>query len=432
MDDTLSLEILGDLQRTGIVPGLGRIRLLMGRLGHPERTFPAILITGTNGKGSTAAFIESILRAGGYRTGLFTSPHLVDVTERIRIDGKIIDHETFLALGREVRIAMEGQQGQRKIRATFFEALTAIGFLAFARSELDIAVVEVGMGGRLDSTNVCNPKVSVLTHVTLDHEKFLGATTQAITREKIGVARRNGILVTGIVNDLFDEVVQPVLESLKSTAIRVGKDFTMQTDGESWSFKGQDRSIDDLKSGLAGAYQAQNAAIAVATVCTLERDGFEVPDDAIRTGLATTQWPGRFTTVASSPRIILDGCHNPGAAVVLADTIIAENLQRPLVMVHATRPDKDVATVLKSLLPLMDGVVSTSGPSFMALGELLDTTAQIAPPSVARHSSPDLRTAVETAVEMAGNDGTVLITGSLYLVGEAMRDSVWESITPKG
>ena len=225
MDDTSTLDILAGLQRTGIRPGLSRIRRLVTRLGHPERAFPAVLISGTNGKGSTAAFLDAILRSAGHRTGRFTSPHLVDVRERIAIDGRWIDAETFSALAREVRDVMAA--GARPVRATYFEALTAIGFLAFARARVDVAVVEVGMGGRFDSTNVCDPLASVLTNVTLDHVAYLGPTVDAIAAEKVGVARPGRPFVTAVEDGVFDRVVGPALQAMGATAWRLGRDGTV-------------------------------------------------------------------------------------------------------------------------------------------------------------------------------------------------------------
>ena len=188
MDDTLTLPFLAGLQRTGIRPGLTRMRRLLTRLGHPERRFPSVLISGTNGKGSTAAFLEAVLRAAGHRTGLFTSPHLVDVRERVRVAGECVPPDRFAAYGGEIRDAMGA--GRQAVRATYFEALTALGFLAFAREGVDVAVVEVGMGGRLDSTNVLDPAVSVLTNVSLDLERFLWHSVEQIASEKVGVARK--------------------------------------------------------------------------------------------------------------------------------------------------------------------------------------------------------------------------------------------------
>jgi dihydrofolate synthase / folylpolyglutamate synthase len=424
MDDTAILPALAGLQRTGIRPGLSRIRRLLARLGHPEGAFPAVLITGTNGKGSTAAFLDAVLRAAGYRVGRFTSPHLVDVRERITVDGRMLDLDAFEALAREVRDAMEA--GPSRVRATYFEALTAIGFLAFARAGVDLGVVEVGMGGRFDSTNTCRPVVSVLTHVSLDHVAFLGPTVDAIAAEKVGVARRGRVLVTGVDDGLFERVVGPAAGRAGATAWRAGRDFqaTRGPDGRlDWSGRG--RRLKGLDLGLAGTFQAENAAQAVAAVVALTEAGFPVGNAAIRAGLATARWPGRLQCVSRRPTVLLDGCHNAGAAAALASTLQADPPTRPLVLVHGSRPDKDAAAVLGALVPLADAVIETTIPGLSDPESLAVVARERARGAVAVEVRRDLSEAVRLAVQLAGTRGTVLVTGSLYLVGDALATEPW-------
>lgn len=424
MDDTDTLDVLDGLQRTGIRPGLSRIRRLVARLGHPERQFPSVLITGTNGKGSTAAFLEAILREAGYRTGRFTSPHLVDVRERIAIDGGIIDATTFLALGREVRDAMAG--GRTQVRATFFEALTAIGFLAFARAQVDIAVVEVGMGGRFDSTNVCDPLVSILTNVTLDHVSFLGSTVEAIAAEKVGVARPGRVLVTAVEDGLYLRVVGPALAKLGATSLRADRDFhsRRRPDGR-LDFAQESRQLDGIVLGLAGAFQCENAALAVAAALALSDTGLAVADEAIRAGLGATVWPGRMQTLRERPRVLLDGCHNPGAALRLAQTLLADPPARPLVMVYGSRPDKDARSVLGLLAPLCDAIITTRIPGLADPTEAATMSREIVGDGRFVEVRKDLHEAIATALALAGAEGTVLVTGSLYLVGAVLASKPW-------
>jgi len=424
LDDTATLDVLAGLQRTGIRPGLSRIRRLVARLGHPERAFPAVLISGTNGKGSTAAFLDAILRAAGHRTGRFTSPHLVDVRERITIDGRWIDAGTFAALGREVRDAMAA--GSRPVRATYFEALTAIGFLAFARAKVDVAVVEVGMGGRFDSTNVCDPSVSVLTNVTMDHVAYLGPTVDAIAGEKVGVARPGRTLVTAVEDGVFDRVVGPALQAMGATAWRLGRDGTVtrRPDGRI-DFAAGALRLDGLSVGLPGAFQADNAALAIAAAQALDAAGIRVPADAIRAGIASASWPGRLQRVHDRPAVILDGCHNPGAAERLAQTLDSDPLPRPLVMVHGSRPDKDYPAVLRLLVPRVDAVIETGIPGLSPPDEIAAQARLAAAGRVPVTIQPDLRAAVAQAMQLAGPSGTVLVTGSLYLVGAALASQPW-------
>lgn len=424
MDDTAILAALAGLQRTGIRPGLARIRALLKRLGHPERAFPAVLITGTNGKGSTAAFLDSVLRAAGYRVGRFTSPHLVDVRERVTVDGRMLDADAFEALAAEVRTAMEA--GPRPVRATYFEALTAIGFLAFARAGVDLAVVEVGMGGRWDSTNTCRPVVGVLTQVSLDHVAYLGPTVDDIATEKVGVARRGKVLVTAVDDGVFQRVVGPALDRLGARAWRAGRDFTgTRTRGGRLDFAGAGRTLRGLDLGLAGAFQVGNATLAVAAAVALDQAGFPVGDAAIRAGLALAQWPGRLQRVSERPAVVLDGCHNPGAAEALVAALEEDPPARPLVMVHGSRPDKDATAVLALLAPVADAVVHTAIPGLADPEALADVTRALVAGKAAVEVRPDLREAVGLALALAGTRGTVLITGSLYLVGAALASEPW-------
>lgn len=413
MDDTAQFPFLRGLQRTGIVPGLDRIRPLLARLGHPDRRFASVLITGTNGKGSTAAFLEAILRAQGYRTGLFTSPHLRCVRERVRVAGRALSARRFEAYGLEVRSATDPSDP-----VTFFEALTAIGFLAFAREGVEVAVVEVGMGGRYDSTNVLDPVVSVFTNVSLDHQRFLGNTVEAIAAEKVDVARPGRVLVTGVPDALHDRVVGPALRRIGATAVRLHRDIHVRREDGRMDWRGRHLSLQGARLSLAGTFQADNAALALAAAEALTDVGFPADGDSMRAGLARTWWPGRFQKVASRPTVILDGAHNPGAAERLCETLRAYPQARPLVLVHATRPDKDFRAVLSRILPLCDRDIETTAPGLCDPEEVA---------AVARETwggplevEPDLARAMARARRAAGERGTVLVTGSLYLVGAVL------------
>lgn len=413
MDDTLQFPFLRGLQRTGIVPGLERIRPLLARLGHPERRFASVLITGTNGKGSTAAFLEAILRARGYRTGLFTSPHLCNVRERVRVSGRALAAERFEAYGIEVRASMDPRDP-----ATFFEALTAIGFLAFAREGVEVAVVEVGMGGRYDSTNVLDPVVSILTNVSVDHQRFLGNTVEAIAAEKVDVARPGRVLVTGASDALYERVVGPALARIGATAVRLHRDIHVRRDDGRIDWRGCRLALDGARLSLHGTFQADNAALALAAAEALADAGFPVDSASMRTGLSRTWWPGRFQKVASRPTVILDGAHNPGAAERLCETLIAYPQARPLVLVHATRPDKDFRALLARLLPLCDHCVETTAPGLCDPEAVAGVAREVSACPV--EVQPDLGRAMALARRRAGEGGTVLVTGSLYLVGAVL------------
>lgn len=418
MDDTLKLDFLDGLQRSGIVPGLERIVPLLDRLGNPQDGFRSVLITGTNGKGSTAAFLESILRAAGHRTGLFTSPHLVDVRERIRVDGEVLSPERFREIGIEVRRALESHGDGAP--TTYFETLTALGFLAFAREEVEVAVVEVGMGGRFDSTNALDPDVSVLTNVSLDHQRFLGDRVSDIAAEKIGVARQGRAFVTGVEPGIYDAVVGPGLERVGAHVLRMGRDFQVSGVNGAIHWRGRRTVLDRAPVSLRGTFQADNAALALAAAEALEDLGLAVGEEGMRKGIATTRWPGRFQVVGDRPTMILDGCHNPGAADRLVETLEASPLPRPLVLVHGSRPLKDYRAVLTRILPLVDHCIETSGEGLEEASVLAEAAREHATCEV--ESEPDLPRALTAAREAVGPGGTVLVTGSLHLVGAALSE----------
>jgi len=422
VDDKLYLPFLAGLQRTGIVPGLQRIRLLLERLGNPHHAYPSVLVGGTNGKGSTCAFIESILRSSGYRTGLFTSPHLVDVRERIRICGRPLDSSRLEEYGEEVR-----RQIVDSCVPTYFEALTALGFLAFHREEVDIAIVEVGMGGRFDSTNCLEPAVSVLTNVSLDHQKFLGDTVEKIALEKVGIARAGKRFITAVDDTLFEKVVWPACNEIGAHPWKLNKDFFASRSGEWLNVRVNGIEVKTVL-GLRGTFQVENSALAVACCEALQTMGFKIGKRNMEEGLAKTRWPGRFQVLMESPTLIVDGCHNEGAARRLKETIELELHGRPIVLVHASRPEKDYKAVLREIAPLCHEIIETTYDGLMDPFELAQTAKTVTDCQVL--CIPNLRDALDFAIEEANElSGCVLVTGSLYLVGGVFKElgvSVWE------
>lgn len=414
MDESLRLDFLNSLQRTGIVPGLERIRPLLARLNNPQTRFPSVLITGTNGKGSTAAFLEAIFRASGYRTGLFTSPHLIEVRERICIDGKTIEPEKFMHYAQVVRDAINPSNP-----VTYFEALTAIGFTAFAGEEVEIAVVEVGMGGRFDSTNVLDPLVSVLTNVSLDHQRFLGDTVDEIAMEKVGIARPHRTFVTGVDQGLWERVVGDYLAHVGARPVRLGLDIAVYRHDGCITWQGRHTRVERAKLSLEGTFQTDNAALALAAAEALKEEGFDVPVKAMVEGLQSTYWPGRFQRFKGRPEVILDGCHNPGAATRLRETLVEYPPSRPLILLHASKPDKDFRGVLAQILPLCDGCIETAVEG-LAPPEVV-AKAAIALSCCPVYVVERLPEALEFARRLASEDGTVLVTGSLYLVGAVLK-----------
>jgi dihydrofolate synthase / folylpolyglutamate synthase len=419
---------------------LDGIRSALSALGNPERAYPTIIVAGTNGKGSTCAMLASILDRAGYRTGLYTSPHLVRVNERIRVSGQDLSDAAFAAGLSEVWQSVQDQihQGIQDRRLSFFEILTATAFLHFARMQVDMAVLEVGMGGRLDATNVTEPRVAVITNVDLDHEQFLGNTRTSIAREKAGVIRPGRPAISGcdhpearnVIRERCQEVGAELLDlqevafadNLRDCEGRFLFDLTIGDD----VFK-------DLAPALAGRFQVQNAVAAVAAAWRLRREGFSISDHAISAGLRSVRWPGRLQAIHSRPLILLDGAHNPAGAGELA-AFVRNHLQgRRLRLVYASMRDKSIEEISALLFPLAAEVYLTQ----VALAR------SASPEEVSERAGfdsrrmtiePDPVEALERAYEASNDDDVVLVAGSLYLVGEvqqAMQEGKF-SLEPSG
>jgi dihydrofolate synthase/folylpolyglutamate synthase len=376
-----ALAYLDRLQGSGIRPGLSRIRAMLRALKHPERAYESIIVAGTNGKGSTSSMIAAILRQSGRRAGLYTSPHLVDIRERWMIDGEMISPELLYESIEELRAAAD----RIGITPTYFEALTIVAFIAFARARCDIVVLEVGMGGRLDATNVVRPIASVITPIGIDHTEYLGNTIRKIAGEKAGVIHRGSIVLTS--ND--DPIV---LDVLRKRAMKFGNEFHVVT-GEH-------------DTPLAGDFQRRNAALAVATARALLID-----DEAIERGVARTRWRGRLEHLrAGGKDVWIDGAHNAHGARAVVPFI--EKVPRPRVLVFGIMSDKNVGEVESVLYPLFDEIITTEPfPPRSANASVLASV----PNAVAE---PDPERAFERALASAAP--AIFIGGSLYLAGAAI------------
>ncbi|MDX2168724.1 MAG: folylpolyglutamate synthase/dihydrofolate synthase family protein [Deltaproteobacteria bacterium] len=399
---------------------LERVALALRRLGDPHRRYAVLHVAGTNGKGSVAALLDAVLRAAGRRVGLYTSPHLVDLAERIQVDGGPVPHEQIVALADEVRAATSG----RGIDLTFFEILTVMAFLAFARAGVDAAVVEVGLGGRLDATNVVDPLVAVITSIGLDHTEWLGDTRAAIAAEKGGIIKAGRPLVLGrldaeaaaVLGEMASRQGAPVIaphdaavggERYAVGAAGSGFDF----DGLGWTFRG-------LPQVLRGAHQLDNAGTAVAALAAA-REVLGIDEVALRSGLARVHWPGRLEIVARAPLTVVDGAHNPDGAAALARELPRLLAGRPLHLLFAVMGDKDWRPMVEILAPLCRGVVVTEvRPPRGA--PCRDVAAAFAP-YCAVTAEPDLRRAWQLVRGNAGAAGAVVAAGSLFLVG-ALRE----------
>jgi dihydrofolate synthase/folylpolyglutamate synthase len=422
------------------------MRVLLAAMNRPERMFPSVLIAGTNGKGSTAATLASILRASGLKTGLYTSPHLVRINERIQINGEVIADEDFARVHNEVDAIAESLVEKQALpwHPSFFEMMTAIAFSHFAREQVEIAVLEVGMGGRLDATNVVEPLVSVITDISLDHQKFLGDTVGEIAREKAGVIRRGGLVVTlpqqpeandVIGNAILDldavgvnavPYVPPV--SPASPEIRVPSCDSKNSASDNrfasrYPLEVLGKQI-LVETPLAGRHQLRNIALAIAAAVELQKKEFPaITADTIERGIRETQWPGRFQVIPAttdSPEVILDVAHNPAGAWTLRSALSERYDERPLIFVFGAMRDKAIAEMAEILFPLAERVMATrpENPRAASPEEIRNAAKRT---SVEIELVPDVKAALDRARQNAGDRAAVVVTGSIYLVGEAMQ-----------
>ena len=411
-----------------IVPGLGRIRAVCERLGEPQRAFRAVHITGTNGKTTLAHLVSALLTAHGVRSGTYTSPHLQEVGERVRVDGRPIGRAAFIAALERLRGPLDEVEHDRGEMVTFFETLTALAYDHFAAAEVEAAAVEVGMGGRWDATNVVDAEVAVINPVRLDHAE-LGSTVRDVAWEKAGLIAEGATVVLAPQERAADEVITAEARARGARVRRAGADFAVL--GRSAGAAGQtlrlrvgDVVLDEVALPLRGGHQAANAVCAVAAVDALLPGGVDAA--AVRSGLASARSPGRLEVVAGADRddvpVVLDGAHNPAGAAALAEAIVREIPARRRVLVLAAMGDKDYAGILDALLPVTDRLVVTQAPTGRsAPAESLGKHAQLAGRDADVVLDP--AEALATARAAAEPGDVVVVTGSLYLVG-AVRDAL--------
>ncbi|MDH4233254.1 MAG: bifunctional folylpolyglutamate synthase/dihydrofolate synthase, partial [Nitrospirota bacterium] len=349
-----TIEYLYGLQQHGMKFGLDNIKRLMSALGEPQKSFFSIHVAGTNGKGSTSAMIESLLRTKGVRTGLFTSPHLVSFTERIRVNGQEISEDEVIALADEVRQVVSGPGD---FSPTFFEVVAAMAFLYFRKMQVQWAVVEVGMGGRLDATNILLPEVSVITSIGLDHREFLGDTLEDIAREKAGIIKAGVPVVAAGQSPGVMRVIERRCEEAGAPLFRYNAEFTAEIasgDPEAVALHYQGcNAYRDVVVALSGEYQVMNAALAIKAVEAAAEKYPELGGD-IRKGLSAVRWPGRLEMIKESPPVLIDGAHNPQAAAALGSFLrkVAGTKYKRIILIAGVMGDKDIEGILKPLLPL--------------------------------------------------------------------------------
>jgi len=430
MDYQQAWTFLDNLQFFKIKLGLDAMKTFLGRVGNPQQNLPCIHIGGTNGKGSVGATLLSILTEAGYKVGLYTSPHLSSVRERFRIGNSFISEQDFARLGSRIASVLGNDQ------ITYFEFTTTLALLWFAGQDVDLALMEVGMGGRLDATNVIGPLVSVITNVSMDHEQYLGNTLAEVAGEKAGIIKPGIPVVSGAADDASRQVIVDRCQELNSPLYLLGKDFSGKRTENHWNYTGLDhRSQADLPLAMKGSYQIGNASLALATLELLQPDNVQVTDQQIRAGLSCTRWPGRLEEFrlnsrqlnadssdnSDSRHFLLDGAHNPAGVKALQLALEQEFSYNRLILIWGAMSDKDITTTLETIAPMADRILFTRPESERSampedLMNCLPETMIDRAKSVA-----GVEEALQVATERATGDDLICIAGSLYLVGRARQ-----------
>lgn len=421
-----TIDYLYGLQKYGIKLGLEKTGAIVSLLGNPHKSFRSLHVAGTNGKGSVSAMLSSILAAHGHRVGLFTSPHLASFTERIRVGRQEITEEEVIALTSEIRQELS-QATPRLPEPTFFEFVTAMAFLYFRRKGVQWAVIETGMGGRLDATNILEPDVCVITKVGLDHREFLGDTLTAIAAEKAGIIKPGVPVVCAWQDNDAERVLRTTAAERSSQLLMYGKDFSGKLtacglEGVTFDYNDSFRTITDLHTPLPGKHQLSNACLAVrAASLALEAELRHLRVSALREGLSSTRWRGRLDMVGRVPDIMIDGAHNPDAARALAEFIKEHLGDREIILVMGIMADKDMDGIMRPLLPLASEIVFTS-PNYGRAASAQALSGLALSMGFPATTSSSVKEAIDTAVALSARPSAlILITGSFYTIGEAME-----------
>ncbi len=418
-----ALAFFGGLQPSVMRMGLDRMALALDALGRPDHAYPIVHVAGTNGKGSTCAFVTAALQAQGYRVGLYTSPHLVRVNERFRVNGEPISDS---AMGQAILALFERLPGLLEVppSLTFFEVRTLLALWHFAQETVDVAVVETGLGGRLDATSAARPTVSGISSIALDHTDILGQTLPAIAREKAGIFKPN---VPAVSARQKPEVLLALEEAAHGVGTRLwvaGRDFELEPDGSGQlKYRGMRTSVSGISLGLKGDHQRLNAALACACLELLEDQGLRLSQDSLRAGLAGARWEGRLEEVAQQPTVLVDGAHNPAAAEALAAALDALYPGRSIRLVLGLLADKDRRPILRALLPRAASVHLARPHNGRGLEpeRYLNEARELCREEGAVTVYPSIPAALEAALEAAravSKSDLVVATGSLSVVGE--------------
>ncbi|MCK4456112.1 MAG: bifunctional folylpolyglutamate synthase/dihydrofolate synthase [Thermoplasmata archaeon] len=411
-----ALRWLFKLQRFGVKLGLDNVRELLSHLGDPHEKFRSVHVAGTNGKGSVCTFLSSALKEAGYKVGMYTSPHVVRYNERMQINGEEISNERVMEYVSKIRPIAERMGEDPTKHPTFFELTTAMGFSYFADENVDIAVVEVGMGGRLDATNVITPEVSVVTHLALEHTEHLGKTLERIAKEKAGIIKPGVPVVSAEENP----VIRRVCDEQGCDLVVVEEDYPYER--ISFDASGQRLWIGDssreFKMPLLGSYQLQNVATAYAVLDAMRARGLDISEESVERGFATAKWPARLEIVRRKPTVIIDSSHNPDGMRNMKEALLEAVGKDKITFVVGAMSDKDVFPMLEAIAPVAERIICTKPDYWRAMDpeEVEREARKLVDDVEVVRSVPE---AIERAVSLVSEDDVICITGSIFMAGDA-------------
>ena len=419
-------DYLDNLQFFKIKLGLESMAEFLESVGNPQNKLRYVHVGGTNGKGSVSATLLTLLAEAGYRVGLYTSPHLSSVRERFRINDTYISESDFAEIATCIKNTLSGT------KITYFEFTTALALLWFAKEKVDLAIIEVGLGGRLDATNVISPLVSVITNVSMDHEAHLGNTLTEVATEKAGIIKNSVPVVSGVENNESGEVVKRTCLERGARLLLLDRDFRGVKHGsDKWDYRGWNGLHEEnLPCHLKGHYQVGNAAIALAVCESLRDHGFEIDGDSLHSGLGKVRWPGRLEYFTQdSFRYLLDGAHNPAGIQSLIQSLKEEFQYDKLICVWASMSDKDIAKTLHPIAPLCDHIIFTRPEAERSA--LTEDLVRILPEEYRKRAQKDddVQSALLTAQDMATSNDLICVAGSLYLIGTARKILLGELVS---
>ncbi|NLA74770.1 MAG: bifunctional folylpolyglutamate synthase/dihydrofolate synthase [Deltaproteobacteria bacterium] len=409
-----ALEYLYGLQKYGVKFGLSKTSNILKKMGNPHKGQKYIHIAGTNGKGSVSAMVESVLIRAGYKVGFYSSPHLVSFKERFRINCKEITKKQVTELTREIKSIINPSEPP-----TYFEFTTAMALTYFAREKTDFAILEVGMGGRLDATNIVRPIVSAITNISFEHQSFLGNTLDEIAGEKAGIIKRGVNIITAATQPAVKDVFSRISKERGAPLYQVGHDVRYRGSGRRFNYYGLKRNIRDINLSLRGLFQHRNATLALGILELLEKKGGRLDDDAIKRGIEETTWAGRVQVLSERPLIVVDGAHNSGAAKALARALKEDFIYNRLILVLGIMKDKDIDSIVKEIAPLAHHIIC-SAPIYYRSARPEELYSVVSAYSKNTETVEGLKPAIAKAKGMAKPDDMILITGSLFTVGEAL------------